>query len=74
MKKITLLLILSLGLQTAGFTQGCLPDGISFTTQAEIDNFQTNYPGCTEIEGDVTIRRKPTVHLSTFGFSPTHIA
>ncbi len=55
MKKITLLLILSLGLQITGFTQGCLPDGISFTTQADIDNFQTNYPGCTEIEGDVTI-------------------
>jgi len=31
----------------------CLPEGITFTTQAEIDNFQINYPGCTEIEGDV---------------------
>jgi len=37
------------------FSQGCLPEGITFTTQAEIDNFQANYPGCTEIEGDVTI-------------------
>jgi hypothetical protein len=35
--------------------QGCLPGGITFTTQAQIDNFQTNYPGCTEIEGNVTI-------------------
>lgn len=33
----------------------CLPEGIEFETQASIDNFQTNYPGCTEIEGDVTI-------------------
>jgi hypothetical protein len=33
----------------------CLPEGINFTTQAQIDNFQTNYPGCTEIEGDVLI-------------------
>ena len=33
----------------------CLPDGITFTTQEEIDNFQTNYPYCTEIEGDVEI-------------------
>lgn len=33
----------------------CLPDGIEFETQVSIDNFQTNYPGCTEIEGDVTI-------------------
>ncbi len=33
----------------------CLPEGITFTTQEEIDNFQINYPNCTEIEGDVTI-------------------
>jgi S-formylglutathione hydrolase FrmB len=33
----------------------CLPEGISFTSQWDIDNFQTNYPGCTEIEGDVAI-------------------
>lgn len=35
--------------------QACLPEGITFTTQADIDNFQTYYPNCTEIEGDVTI-------------------
>ena len=33
----------------------CLPEGITFTTQEEIDNFQVNHPNCTEIEGDVTI-------------------
>ena len=55
MKKIAIIIVVIFGLQIAGFTQGCLPDGITFTTQAEIDNFQTNYPGCTEIEGDVTI-------------------
>ena len=33
----------------------CLPEGITFTTQEQIDNFQVNYPGCTEIEGDVII-------------------
>jgi len=33
----------------------CLPEGITFTTQEQIDNFQINYPGCNEIEGDVTI-------------------
>jgi hypothetical protein len=33
----------------------CLPGGITFTTQEQIDNFQINYPGCTEIEGDVYI-------------------
>ena len=33
----------------------CLPEGITFSTQAQIDNFQANYPNCTQIEGDVTI-------------------
>jgi len=37
------------------FSQGCLPEGISFYTQEQIDNFQANYPGCTEIEGYVLI-------------------
>jgi len=35
--------------------QACLPEGITFNTQVEIDNFQKNYPNCTEIEGDVII-------------------
>ena len=33
-----------------------LPDGIVFSTQDQIDNFQTNYPGCTRIDGDVLIQ------------------
>ncbi len=37
------------------FSQSCLPEGITFTTQAQIDSFQINYPNCTEIEGDVQI-------------------
>ncbi len=55
MKKLTLLIFLSLSIFTAAFTQSCLPDGITFTSQAEIDNFQTNYPNCTEISGEVLI-------------------
>ncbi len=55
MKKLTLLIVLALSIQISVFSQSCLPDGIEFTTQAEIDNFQTNHPGCTEIEGDVII-------------------
>lgn len=34
-------------------SQSCLPEGITFTTQSQIDSFQINYPGCTEIEGTV---------------------
>ena len=33
----------------------CLPDGITFTSQLQIDNFNTNYAGCTEILGNVMI-------------------
>ncbi len=55
MKKLLLLTVLALFIQTTAFSQSCLPEGITFSTQAEIDNFQTNYPGCTEIEGDVKI-------------------
>jgi hypothetical protein len=33
----------------------CLPEGIAFTTQEQIDYFQANYPGCTHIGGEVKI-------------------
>jgi len=42
----------------------CLPEGITFSTQAQIDNFQTNYPGCTEIEGNVTIHGNDITNLN----------
>ncbi len=37
------------------FAQGCLPAGIIFSRQSQIDSFPINYPGCTEIEGEVVI-------------------
>ena len=64
MKKITLLFILAFIIQITAFSQSCLPDGITFSTQAEIDNFQTNYPGCTEIEGDVEINGEDINNLN----------
>jgi len=42
----------------------CLPDGITFTTQEQIDNFQTNYPNCTEIEGHVKIEGDDITNLN----------
>lgn len=38
-----------------GFSQSCLPGGITFTSQAQVNAFPTNYPGCTEILGDINI-------------------
>ena len=43
---------------------GCLPEGITFTTQADIDNFQTDYPNCTEIEGNVQIEGDEITNLN----------
>ncbi len=40
---------------SAQVRQGCLPEGIYFNTQAQIDSFPINYPGCTQIEGGVDI-------------------
>ncbi len=37
------------------FSQSCLPSGIDFNFQSEVDNFQSDYPGCMEIEGNVEI-------------------
>ncbi len=54
MKKVILIAILAF-FQFYSFSQDCLPEGIEFTTQEEIDNFQMNYPGCTVIEGNVWI-------------------
>ncbi|MBN1340371.1 MAG: T9SS type A sorting domain-containing protein [Bacteroidales bacterium] len=56
MKNLTLLIIVTLFIQITAISQtSCLPEGITFNTQAQIDSFQINYPGCIEIEGDVAI-------------------
>lgn len=44
--------------------QPCLPEGIAFTSQAQIDGFPTAYPGCTEIGGDVEITGADIVSLA----------
>jgi len=35
--------------------QNCLPEGIVFNNQLQIDNFQIDFPGCTKITGSVFI-------------------
>ncbi|MBT8232160.1 MAG: hypothetical protein HKO66_15930 [Saprospiraceae bacterium] len=44
-------------------SQSCLPSGISISTQQEIDDFATNYPGCTEVLGPVNIDGFNTGHI-----------
>ena len=60
---ITLIFILFI-VEVNTQAQSCLPEGITFTTQAQIDSFQVDYPGCTEIEGDVTIEGDDIVNLN----------
>ncbi len=55
MKSLALIIFLLIFCQITVSSHPCLPDGIVFTTQAQIDSFQINYPNCTEIEGDVKI-------------------
>ena len=54
--KVKLCLILLFITSTSINAQSCLPEGIIFYDQASIDEFSTNYPNCTIIEGNVSIQ------------------
>jgi hypothetical protein len=83
MKKLLLLFSILSFFHLSAFSQSCLPEGITFTTQAQIDSFQVDYPGCRVIEGDVYIYgynitdlSKLNVLDSIYGdleFSETHL-
>jgi len=45
-------------------SQSCLPEGITFEYQSEIDSFQINYPSCTNISGDVLILGSDITNLN----------
>jgi len=50
-------------LQT-GLSQSCLPLGITFSTQAQIDSFQIKYPNCRHIQGPVVINGPDITNLN----------
>ncbi len=52
MKKLNLILLLLIGF--GSFAQ-CPVGDVSLYTQADVDNFQVNYPNCNVIDGDFTI-------------------
>ncbi len=54
MKKLIYITLL-LAISSIAYAQSCLPNGISFHTQQEIDDFPSNYPGCTAIGGKLTV-------------------
>lgn len=55
MKKTVLFIWLVIFFQFEVNSQSCLQDGIAFTTQDQIDNFQLNFPNCSHIGGNVVI-------------------
>ena len=63
--KYLYILLFSL-VQYSSYSQSCLPDGILFTSQNEVDAFIIDYPNCTEIEGNVTIVGVDISDLSPF--------
>jgi hypothetical protein len=63
MKRLIILMVAMVAMNGVN-AQGCLPSGITFSTQQQIDNFQANYPGCTIIEGSATISGGDIVNLS----------
>jgi len=52
----TLLIIAGLlGVVSLAHTQSCLPQGITFNLQSEVNAFPNNHPGCTQIQGFLKI-------------------
>lgn len=65
MKKFTLLFVLAIFIHVMALSQSCLPNGIVFTMQTEVDSFQINYPGCNIIEGDIEITGEHITNLDS---------
>ena len=64
MKKTIFPALFALLFSLNGQGQSCLPNGITFKTQEEINSFHANYPGCAVIEGDVTIGFSSTGNIT----------
>lgn len=55
MKELVIIIFALIALFNSISAQSCLPDGIWFDHQSEVDSFSINYPNCTEIVGTVDI-------------------
>ncbi|MBP6809872.1 MAG: T9SS type A sorting domain-containing protein [Saprospiraceae bacterium] len=64
MKKATLSILISILLCLQALAQSCLPNGIQFQRQGQIDSFTLNYPGCTVIEGGISFYGPTIVNLN----------
>jgi len=67
MKKVKQLIVIAGVLMFSGqfgWAQSCLPEGITFNTQSQIDDFPINYPNCVEIEGEIFIQGNDITNLN----------
>ena len=64
-KNLYFLVILCICASLQTRAQGCLPNGIAFSTQSEVNAFPGNYPGCSEILGGVFIDGADIVSLDS---------
>lgn len=55
-KYLILTTILYTAIMSSIFGQ-CPPDDITLTSQEQVDNFASDYPGCTQLQGSLTIRK-----------------
>ncbi len=64
MRKSFFIALFTIAFCLNAYAQSCLPNGISFYSQAEIDGFSVNYPGCTTIEGNISISGSGITNLN----------
>jgi hypothetical protein len=55
MKKFVLLFAILIICHLGSYSQNCIPEGITFERQSQIDSFKINHPGCTSIIGNLNI-------------------
>lgn len=65
MKKLLLVIFIAVSFTYVLRSQPCYPDGIIFSTQAEIDSFKSANPDCSEIGGEVIISGDEIVNLDS---------
>ena len=71
MNKITFRILLAIVFvgSISIMTGQCLPNGITFFNQESIDNFSANYPGCSVIQGNVSIEDASGNITNLYGLS-----
>lgn len=49
----------------SGLSAQCPPGDVYFTTQAQLNTFQTNYPNCTQITGNLSVYSNPSTSVTS---------